>query len=95
MSCKIILTTEFKRQAKRLAKKHRSLQNDLRLLFDSLLLNPYQGDKIGEDIYKVRMAIKSQGKGKSGVAGIITYLDFAIKNDAEKIDVHVLYSCRA
>lgn len=36
--------------------------------------NPTQGTDLGNNCYKVRMAITSKGKGKSGGARIITYL---------------------
>ena len=32
-----------------------------------------QGDEITKDIRKIRMAIKSKGKGKSGGARVITF----------------------
>lgn len=90
MNCRIILTDEFKRQVKKLAKKHRSIKNDIKFFFDSIMENPYQGDKIGENIYKVRIAIKSKGKGKSGGARVINYVDVKIKDDSEQIDVYIL-----
>lgn len=90
MSCKIVLTDEFRRQAKKLAKKYRSLSKDLKGLFDSLKGNPYQGDKIGEDTYKVRLAIKSKGKGKSGGARVITYLDVEIINEIQDVTINIL-----
>ena len=34
--------------------------------------NPTQGDALGKDCYKIRMAISSKGKGKSGGARVIT-----------------------
>ncbi len=34
--------------------------------------NPFQGDGLGNGLYKVRMSIKSKGKGKSGGARVIT-----------------------
>ena len=36
--------------------------------------NPATGTPLGNDAYKIRIAIKSKGKGKSGGARIITYL---------------------
>jgi mRNA-degrading endonuclease RelE of RelBE toxin-antitoxin system len=90
MNCKIVLTDEFRRQAKKLAKKHRSLGKDLQGLFDSLIVDPYQGDKIGESTYKVRLAIKSKGKGKSGGARVITYLDIEIIDEVQDIAVNIL-----
>lgn len=35
---------------------------------------PKTGTPLGSDIYKIRLAVKSKGKGKSGGARVITYL---------------------
>ena len=40
---------------------------------DELLENPKQGTELSPGIRKIRMAIKSKGKGKSGGARVITY----------------------
>jgi len=42
-------------------------------LFHSLETNPEQGQAIGDNCYKIRLAIASKGKGKSGGARVITY----------------------
>lgn len=70
----IIFSDEFIRRAKKLFKKYRSLKTDVANLQQSLLENPYQGTVLGENQYKVRLAIKSKGKGKSGGARVIIYL---------------------
>ncbi len=36
--------------------------------------NPGLGTPLGNDTYKIRVAIKSKGKGKSGGARVITYV---------------------
>lgn len=64
----------FDRQAKRLAKKYPSLKVDLSGLIRSLVTEPQQGKALGNNFYKVRLAISSKGKGKSGGARVITYL---------------------
>lgn len=69
---RILITPSFKACIKQLAKKHRSLDNDLKALTQELLANPTMGTSLGGDLYKIRMAIKSKGKGKSGGARIIT-----------------------
>jgi len=63
----------FDKQAKKLAKKHKSLKQDLKTLIENLEINPTQGIKLTENIYKIRLAIKSKGKGKSGGARVITH----------------------
>jgi mRNA-degrading endonuclease RelE of RelBE toxin-antitoxin system len=62
----------FEKEAKRLSKKHRSLKKDLLVLIESLEKSPRQGEPLGNDFYKVRLAISSKGSGKSGGARIIT-----------------------
>lgn len=41
-------------------------------LISSLEENPEQGTSLGKECYKIRMAIKSKKKGKSGGARVIT-----------------------
>lgn len=64
----------FDRQAKRLAKKYPSLKTDLAVLLNNLADNPTQGTALGNNFYKIRLAITSKGKGKSGGARVITYV---------------------
>lgn len=72
MSYEVIVTENFRKLAKSLAKKHLSLKNDLSNLIESLENEPNQGVYLGKDCYKIRMAISSKGKGKSGGARVIT-----------------------
>ena len=72
MSFNIEITANFKRDSKRLLKKYGSLKNELELLRSSLIENPFQGTPIGHNCYKIRFAIASKSKGKSGGARIIT-----------------------
>lgn len=65
-------TPEFLKSAKVLSKRYRSFADDLKNLRDEILRNPAMGDDLGNGIRKLRMAIKSKGKGKSGGARIIT-----------------------
>jgi mRNA-degrading endonuclease RelE of RelBE toxin-antitoxin system len=62
----------FEKEVKRLAKKYSSLKKDLLGLIESLEKMPQQGDPLGNDFYKIRLAISSKGKGKSGGARVIT-----------------------
>jgi hypothetical protein len=74
MNYKIEVTAYFAKQLKRLAKKHPSLKNDFAELVNSLKENPKQGTNLGNDCYKIRLAISSKGKGKRGGARVITHL---------------------
>ena len=70
----------FERQAKRLAKKYNSLKSDLQSLIESLKNNPQQGTHLGNSCFKIRLAISSKGKGKSGGARVITHIVVTDKN---------------
>jgi len=72
MSFDVIVTAGFKKHAKNIGKKHRTLKSDIEALIGSLEQNPTQGEPLGKDCYKVRMAITSKGKGKSGGSRVIT-----------------------
>jgi len=74
MSFNVIVTEPFERKLKRLAKKYKSLAADLASVIDELVENPTLGTPIGKDCYKLRIAIASKGKGKSGGARMITYV---------------------
>ena len=78
MKTKVSITKSFKKQAKKLLKKYASLRIELMELESILLINPYHGTKINEHIYKIRIAVKSKGKGKSGELRAITYLETEI-----------------
>ena len=54
-------------------KKYTSLTDEIRALVRELHTNPTKGTPIGHSCYKIRLAIKSKGKGKSGGARVITY----------------------
>jgi len=72
MSYNVKSITVFERQAKRLIKKYASLKGELLALVQELKENPELGKAIGQNCYKIRIAIASKGKGKSGGARIIT-----------------------
>ena len=73
----VIPTPYFKREAKSLMKNYISLKDDLKALTQSLKDNPRQGDMLSvvPNIYKVRLAVKSKGKGKSAGVRIITHVE--------------------
>jgi mRNA-degrading endonuclease RelE of RelBE toxin-antitoxin system len=68
----------FERQAKRLVKKYTSLKDELQKLSRTLAENPESGTPLGNQCFKIRIAIASKGKGKSGGGRIIT--NFAVKD---------------
>lgn len=72
MSYKILPLPFFEKQLKRLSKKYPSLKEEFLQLIESLEENPVQGTSLGKDCYKIRLAISSKRKGKSGGARQIT-----------------------
>ena len=74
MRYSVEITRNFEREAKPLLKKYASLKNELATLGEELSENPDKGDYLGNNLYKVRLAIASKGKGKRGGARVITYL---------------------
>ena len=53
----------FEKDAKKLLKKYASLRNELIELGDELAENPTLGIPLGKDCYKIKIGIKSKGKG--------------------------------
>ncbi len=74
MKYRVIPTDKFKKEAKRLLKRYVSLKEELTALNAILQNDPHTGTSIGNNTYKVRLAIKNKGKGKSGGARVITYI---------------------
>ncbi len=66
MSYRIIPTHRFEKELKRLAKKFPSLKNEFAKFIAGISENPEKGVYIGNNCYKIRLAIASKGKGKSG-----------------------------
>ena len=74
MSYKIYITDAFEKELKKLSKKYPSLKSDFNRLINSLKEKPKQGKPLGKDCYKIRMAITSKRKGKSGGSRVISCL---------------------
>ena len=72
MSYNVFTIPPFDKQLKRLVKKYPSLKNEFSQLVDSLEQEPEQGTKLGNNCYKIRIAIASKSKGKSGGARVVT-----------------------
>jgi mRNA-degrading endonuclease RelE of RelBE toxin-antitoxin system len=87
MNCEIVFSDNFLREIKKLSKKYKSMKNDFEVFLDELENNPLQGDSLGKDCYKVRMAITSKQKGKSGGARVIT----CVKIVKEKVILLSIY----
>ena len=72
MSYVIQTGKDFDVSLKKLMKRYRSLPDDYEALLESLEKNPFQGAELCPGIRKIRMSIKSKGRGKSGGARVIT-----------------------
>jgi mRNA-degrading endonuclease RelE of RelBE toxin-antitoxin system len=101
MSYKVIAIPQFKRDFKKLSKKYPSLKNEYTELIETLEQDPTTGTPIGNHCYKIRLAVASKGKGKSGGARVITcvrvvqssvyLLSIYDKSDQETISDHDLF----
>lgn len=81
---------EFLKQAKHLTKKYPSFPEDLKVLIGEITENPLTGVDLGGGVRKVRMAIKSKGKGKSGGARVITF-NYVVDEDNRDVTLMTVY----
>ena len=88
MNYSITTSSYFDVAAKKLAKKYPSFKDYLVNFGKSLLENPKQGVELAPGIRKIRMAIKSKSKGKSGGARVIT---FTVIVSMEESEINLLY----
>ncbi|MFD2203729.1 type II toxin-antitoxin system RelE/ParE family toxin [Shivajiella indica] len=73
MSFKVATIAPFRKEAKKLMKKYPSLKIELAELGRQLSIDPTAGTSLGNNCFKIRLAIASKGKGKSGGARVITH----------------------
>ena len=76
-SMDVVYGSAFKRQLKRLARRYRSIKNDIDPVIQLLLAEDTPGDALsgyGHTLYKVRIKNSDNRKGKSGGYRIIYYL---------------------
>jgi mRNA-degrading endonuclease RelE of RelBE toxin-antitoxin system len=74
MKYNVLSIPPFDKQLKRLAKKYHSLKAEYAALVEELEKNPKRGIPIGNNCFKIRLAITSKGRGKSGGARVITHI---------------------
>ncbi|MBS9523744.1 type II toxin-antitoxin system RelE/ParE family toxin [Litoribacter ruber] len=74
MSISVKTLPEFDKQLKKLVKKYPSLKSEFHDLIDNLEKNPHLGAPLFKNCYKIRIAIKSKSKGKSGGGRVITHV---------------------
>ena len=83
-------TEEFYRQLKRLAKRYRSLADDLDALQHDLMDNPNIGVSLGGGKRKIRIGVKSKGGGKRGGLRVIT-LNVVVESTDTCINLLTIY----
>lgn len=91
MNVEITTTPNFERAFKKLYRKYRSLLDDFDALEEKLRENPHLGTALGNNAYKIRLAVKSKGKGKSGGLRVVTYVELDIvilENEGNEEDEH-------
>ena len=67
-------TSKFNSKFRRLLKKYPSLGIEYEKLVDSLESDRVRGIPLGKGCYKIRLAIASKGRGKSGGARVLYYI---------------------
>ena len=87
----VVAAKSFNREAKRLVKRYRSLADEIELLINSLKKNPFQGKDLGGGVHKIRLSISSKGKGKSGGARIISYVDVLLETMSGRVSLLTIY----
>ena len=90
MSIKIILLTNFLKDVKKLRKRYRRVEEDVEELVAEIESGSFRGDQLpgfGRDVYKVRLANRSAGRGRRGGFRVI----YSLLN-AHTIVFHHIYS---
>ena len=82
----VLYSEDFKKSAKKLAKRYKSFKKDLQLFALSLDDNSKQGIKLAEGLYKVRIKNSDNNKGKSAGYRIITYA--LIEDEVFLVDIY-------
>lgn len=73
MNYNIIISENFKKELKPLAKKFPSLKFDIQYLLDNIEKELALSTDLGNGFRKINLKIKSKGKGSSGGGRIITH----------------------
>ena len=74
MKYEVVTIPPFEKQLKHLSRKYPSIKEDLRKIGERLSENPFVGQPLGNNCFKIRINISSKVKGKSGGGRIITHI---------------------
>lgn len=91
MNYKIEIDPNFSREFKPLFKKYPSLKSDFQAILDELEKELALAVDLGDGFKKIRINIKSKGKGSSGGGRIITY-ETIIAIDETKVIFASIYN---
>lgn len=91
MKLQVTTIPKFDKQAKALSKRYPSFKKDLMDLAEKLAENLEAGTLLFDDVYKIRMAIKSKNKGKSGGARVIYFNIFAQRAERNEVVLISIY----
>lgn len=80
MSYEIYSIDYFDKQLKKLVKKYPSLKIEITELINTLKSQPNKGTPLGNNCYKIRLAVASKGKGKSG--GASNYISYHSRRES-------------
>ena len=90
MNCRISTAPDFDKGIKALAKRYPSMRNDYQSFLKQIEENPTLGTALGHNLRKVRFAIESKGKGKSGGARVITHT-VLLASDGANVTLLAIY----
>lgn len=79
-------TSKFQKQASRLIKKYASLRDELENLEALLAEKPDYGTPLGKNCFKIRLAVRSKGKGKRGGMRVVTHFLVSLERGKEPTD---------
>ncbi len=87
MPNRVTLTPHFESRYKRFVRKFASLESEMDTLIDNLIETPTLGESLGAGLHKIRLAVRSKGKGKSGGFRVVSYL---VTETEDGTDVYML-----
>jgi mRNA-degrading endonuclease RelE of RelBE toxin-antitoxin system len=103
MSFSIRTIPNYTENSKKNYEKYPSLIGDFEKVLQEPTLNPQFGNSTGKDCFKIRLAISSKNKGKSGGARIITCVKIhdevitliSVNDKSEQADIpsKIYFSC--
>jgi hypothetical protein len=65
-----IPTQDFIKELKHISRKHKSILSDIAKLSEELKINPTMGTSLGQNVYKIRLAISRTNKNQRRSFGL-------------------------